>query len=181
MMKKTLALILAVLMVLPMMMFTAAAEGTEETSTKVNFVPVVLQGDMDAALTNWIGDWGSQVVLTYDATEKAAVRSWEGKQTEAGWIKFGYKFDSRPVDVTKMAAICFDLYISDVDAMKVNSGGWELELRSPSGNDDNEYRFSQKNLATVYGGELQNGWNHFEIPLSMFSAVDKRTTTKPWI
>ena len=176
-MKKTLALLLALLMVTSCMVFTTAAEESA-TTEKVNFIPVMLQDDMDPSLTNWLGDWwtatdGSKFVLTYDETEKAAVRSWEGKQTGAGWVKFGYRWYDNFTDITDMAAICFDLYISDVDAMNVNKGGWELELRSPGGDDDNEFRVTSKNLATLYGGELQDGWNHFEIPLTMLAVADK--------
>ena len=176
-MKKTLALLLALLMVTSCMVFTTAAEETA-TTEKANFIPVMLQDDMDPSLTNWLGDWwtatdGSKFVLTYDETEKAAVRSWEGKQTGAGWVKFGYRWYNNFTDITNMAAICFDLYISDVDAMNVNKGGWELEFRSPGGDDYNEFRVTNMNLTTLYGGELQDGWNHFEIPLTIFTEADR--------
>lgn len=190
-MKKTLALLLAVLTVFSSMVFAVAAEDatgtTAASSSKVNFVPVILADDMDENLTNWTNDyWDSTTdtnttgVLSYDKTDKAAVRTWTGAQTAAGWFKFGYNFSVSPVDIDKMAAFCFDLYISDVEAMNVTKATYEVELKCQGGTDDNELHIQGATLASLYGGDLVDGWNHFEIPLSKFTqvgSVDKTAIT----
>ncbi len=212
-MRKFLAILLAVLMVVPAFAFTTSAE--EATSAdKLNIIPIITEYDMPAASMNsgelqawkgpnggawdvnlWTAATGSAYVGTYDASERAVVRAWNGKGAEvAAWVRFGYT-GFKPVDLSGIwdtGAVCFDLYLSDPDKLGVDNVLYDFELRSAGGDDNNEFNANGKTpadgtwagytgighstLSKLYGGELQQGWNHFEIPLSSFGMADSLLT-----
>lgn len=186
-MRKFLAILLAVLMVVPAFAFTASAEEATPAAQKLNIIPILTEydmpdADMDVTTTKaWKnadgGNWFNSSNCFYDADERGVGITWTGATSaSAGFVKFHYQ-DFARVDITDLletGAICFDLYLSDPDALNVDTVTYDFELRSPGGNDSNEWNASKySTLTELYGGELQAGWNHFEIPLSSFKLVDR--------
>ena len=176
MMKKTLALLLAVLMVLPMMVFTTAAE--ETTSAAPTIIPFATGADLtfqDKYFYEAHGRWEQDVAdsatktTSYDADEKALRVDIDGPFSTAGAMMFKYSAHSGyTYDLTDMNYLCFDLYVSDTTATAAMP--MELELRAPGGYDDKEAVY-RPSLRALKGETLVNGWNHFEIPLTVFGST----------
>ena len=155
-MKKVLALILAVLMVTSCMMFTVSAE---EAKAEAGFKFIAVS---DCDTTN---GWAQGSVYADEKTQGNAsiMTSMTGTTNAVGALALEYT-SAVAKDVSEMTMLVFDLYISDVEALKGVS--WELELRSVGGDDANELRNCAL-LADVLGRDLVSGWNHIELPLEM--------------
>ena len=177
MMKKTLALLLAVLMVLPMMVFTTAAEETA-ASTDAKIIPFATGGNLTLqgkyyyeACGYWAQDQADTDVrkTSYDAAEKALRVDITNPFSAAGTMMFKYQASSGyTYDLTDMKYLSFDLYVSD--ATVVAAMPMELELRAPGGSDSKEAVY-RPSLRSLLGDTLVNGWNHFEIPLDVFGTT----------
>ncbi len=180
-MRKILALLLAVLMVVPAFAFTTSAEEATTALSSVNFVPVFTEDMMpsndltsDELLAwrpanlpdNWLWE-GVPAALTYNSTEKGIAATFTGVPSAAG-IRF--KYSKGLTDITGMTTLCFDMYISDVDDANVTGAEWKFQLYNTNTRDDSTaIAINNATLAQMFGGTLQNGWNHFEIPLNMFN------------
>ncbi|MBO5897373.1 MAG: hypothetical protein J6R04_00005, partial [Clostridia bacterium] len=88
---------------------------------------------------------------------------------------YGFEVDTSwgTMDITAMNKFCFDLYISDISLVNVDSALWRVELlftdkTSTTGNDKTYQAKSTTtlaNFAKVAGITLKSGWNHFELPM----------------
>ena len=175
-MKKTLALLLALLMVTSCMVFTTAAE--ESTPATPTIIPFATGADLtfqNNLFYETNGYWAQDVAdsatktASYDAEEKAFRVDLTGPFSTAGTLMFKYALSGgKSLDISNMEYLCFDLYISDVTVAAALP--MELELRYPGGNDNNEAQY-RPSLRGLLGDTLVNGWNHFEIPLSVFGST----------
>lgn len=171
-MRKFLAILLAVLMVVPAFAFTTSAEELSPPPT-TQFVPVVTEDNMPAADINdygtlaaeWINGilWrnrGNQPML-YDNGAKAVYYNVPANSTAA----FGFHFKCDPrVNFQNMTTICFDMYFSDITA--ISGIQWKAHMIC---SDKTVYLWATAaEMAEWSGITLANGWNHFEIPVGCF-------------
>lgn len=177
-MKKTLALLLAVLTVFSSMVFAVAAEdATGTTTAKAKFVVIPDNSySKNGKQYGWSGDGKTFAYHSDEGYMECSVDAYS--IASPGAIKMMYKLeDDQTYDISEMKYLCFDLYIEDVAA--VCSCNWELELRSPGAGDNHEYVITGKSLFELANGMLVNGWNHFQISLAdtdnggLFTATHK--------
>lgn len=174
-MKKIVVLFLSLLMLLlAIAPVVSAATGTSVTSDVADaeqpakFIPIYDGSSADGVLGTTAGH------ISYSGGNKAIRNELSSEwnhtlSTKNGDILLGYQIpNGGSRDITAMSVLAFDLYISDVSA--VAGIPFELELRSIGGDDKTELHIVNYTLAQLYGGVLTNGWNHFEIPLSEFTA-----------
>ena len=196
-MKKTLALLLALLMVTSCMVFTTAAEETATVAQNdLKIVPVddctgpgTVQGQFAPNPTGegWYGNAGAKSIV-----EGSDDRTNGAQYYDDG--TFGVTVDGRPLikgsgnvvnmafhtstprDISDMTMLEFDLYLEN--AAGIASATFEYELRSAGYNGDtNEAMFSGR-LAGLVDYVMEDGWNHIEIPISKFNTAS--APTKPF-
>ena len=163
-MKKILSLFLAALMFCTCAPFVSAAENPVTTTDELRILPVSTMDSMDG----WSGS------ATLDTTSPFQGTGSLGHTFEsvsgAGAIKFQYKLPSGTYDISDMSYVYFDIYLSN--AASLIGERFELELRSPGGTDDHEYRI-QQNLGDFIVGTPQDGWNRVEVPIASMEKVGK--------
>ena len=174
-MKKTLALLLALLMVTSCMVFTTAAE---EATTTPTIIPFATGADLtfqNNLFYETNGYWAQDVAdsatktASYDAEEKAFRVDIDGPFSVAGTMMFKYTaLSGYTYDLTDMKYLCFDLYVSD--ATIAATMPMELEIRAPGGHDNKEAVY-RPTLRSLLGSTMVNGWNHFEVPLTVFGST----------
>ncbi|MBO5898691.1 MAG: hypothetical protein J6R04_06750, partial [Clostridia bacterium] len=125
-------------------------DGTTGWSTASEWYP-------DASIT------ARKATLTLDTVDKtegkgAVSITVEGGSCGSGYANFIYQA-STPVDVSKGKRVAFDLYLSDPALANLT---FEMELRSPGGNDNNEAR-RRDTLKNCIIGTPVAGWNRVEI------------------
>lgn len=90
-------------------------------------------------------------------------------KTPTNGIKIIYnasKTDTKSYDITGMDVLAFEFYVSDVSL--VNSAAFQMEIGSAAKADAQENNL-ESSLNGMMCTTLKNGWNHVEIPLTMFS------------
>lgn len=180
-MKRILAVLLAVLMVMSVMVFTTAAEETTTLPT-AEFVPIVTHDNMPTADCDYatlssknIGgiDWrsvGTSSRISYENASKAVCLTFPEGATD----KTGFHFKCNPYQSYKgMTTLGFDLYISNIAAADVN-GNWKMHLLTTGGELTLSAPLSQ--LAVWSGITLKTGWNRFEIPVGCFNKASTTMT-----
>ena len=161
-MKKVLCLLLAVLMLCTCAPAVLASENV--VADELRILPV---STMDSA-DGWSG---SAMLDTTDPFQGIGSMGHTFETvTGAGAIKFQYKLSDGTYDISDMNYVRFHLYLSDVQT--VINEKFELELRSPGGTDDHEYRI-QQTLSDFIIGTPKNGWNCVEVPISSMQKVGK--------
>lgn len=167
-MKKILSLFLAALMFCTCAPFVSAAENPVTIKDALRILPVSTMDSMDG----WSGS------ATLDTTSPFQGTGSLGHTFEsvsgAGAIKFQYKLPSGTYDISDMSYVYFDIYLSN--AASLIGERFELELRSPGGTDDHEYRI-QQNLGDFIVGTPQDGWNRVEVPIASMEKVGKVLTS----
>lgn len=121
--------------------------------------------------TNWnYYAAGSASSATYDATENAYVATMSTTSKSQSAVGFRMaKGQTATYTLDGLKAFCFDLYISDLDLMALDTNEWRVRLITSGGNTD-----IQKTLpyfASLCGTTLKDGWNHFEVPLSLAASL----------
>ncbi len=180
MMKKTLALLLAVLMVMSCTVFTAVAEEAEATG--VHILPVSTGAGLTQvthpnpsfsadALVDEFGYWdGDNKAVSISEDGTAVAQSFDGVVASAGGAFKVRYISNRSYDISNMKKVCFDLYVSNIEAVYDDS--FEIELRSSKGKDNAELRHSTTLMGYSASKALVSGWNHFEILLSSLTSTD---------
>ncbi|MBO5897809.1 MAG: hypothetical protein J6R04_02235, partial [Clostridia bacterium] len=162
-MKKGLSLLLSILMLLSSLVLPTAAEtASDASSDTLTIIPV---SDMDSA-DGWSGSAVLDTTNPYQGSGSLATSF--TTVSEAGDIKFQYDLASSPYDTTGMAYVYFDLYLSDADVFLGHN--FELELRSPNGNDSHERRI-QQTLADFIIGTPKDGWNRARVAIADMKAA----------
>ena len=176
-MKRILAILLAVLMVVPAMVFTTAAEETALPAT--GFIPFATEDNMptqdadNAALEakywnglKWNGYGKSDATIAYDNGSKAVYYTINGV-ADGGYGFACYTNAGAGKDISGATSICFDLYISDVNNINQDTALWKLELygKNSSGTYKTE-AINEVTLRALNGKALVSGWNHISIPLT---------------
>ncbi|MBO5897563.1 MAG: hypothetical protein J6R04_00980, partial [Clostridia bacterium] len=167
MMKKTLALILAAMMIFSSLVFTTAAEESALTEDEVKIIPVSDGTEKDGA--KWYGNVNCAPVgnlLAADGTVTASFTGIPAKQSPGQALEVVYSTPQR-LDISGMKTLAFDLYLENAAA--VVNASYNFELRSNGSTGDNYEITVDKTLTEMCGGLLVDGWNHVEFPLSLFS------------
>ena len=178
-MKKTLAMLLAMLMVMSCMVFTTAAEEatTEPAEEQIRFVPM---SDCDSTESWSVSNQHiHDMVLTLDEQEftqgtGSVSFSFTGVQTITGALNWLWQNTKMPLDITGMAALRFDFYTNNAAA--VVNAHYDVEIRDVDhlyavdtdgdGKVDTEFEAGgQLRLLDYIVGDAQDGWNTVEIPL----------------
>lgn len=178
MIKKVLALLLTAMLIVSSMTLVAFAE--EETPARVPITPCDTltgwhgagsEGIPEPELNDTLSDY-PVVSFTYSGTLYAngGWRHPEGNgKSPTNGIKILYlptETDAKSHDISDMNVLVFDLYISD--ASLLNNAGFQMELGSAGRSDKLEQNL-ETSLKGMKGAPLENGWNHFEIPLRAFN------------
>ena len=186
-MKKTLALLLALLMVTSCMVFTTAAEETATVADdELKIIPIsdcsgpsTLSKTASSSATGegWWGDGpdvvedGVTVIKTAEYTSDGAITSTvvgiPKKQGSGNVIHFAFHTENTR-DISDMNMLVFDLYLEN--AAGVVNCQFDFELRSKGWTGDGtEINYNAVKLAALSSTPLVDGWNHIEIPLSKFN------------
>ena len=173
-MKKLLAILLAILMVIPATLVPVSAVKVTTDGVETNNCCEVLVTNFTNK--NAFGDVTAvdkQITVGmldgYQAVSLTSVSS----SSHGGAIKLAYYrakdtgLDAS-ADISGMTHIAFDLYISDASKL-IDQQKIFFELTS-AGTSDKEERCLEKTLESVVGKTLVNGWNHVEIALNTFGA-----------
>ena len=175
MMKKTLALLLAALMIFSSLVFTTAAEeavAQEEaaSSTAGTIIPVYDFEDLSLIDKPSSAMYELDAVNPYNGNSSLG-KSFEGLKKGVAVVGFCWMDNANPFDITGMKAICFAVYLEN--AAGVRNAAFECELRTPEfrmdGNAEIEAGCRINLQDCVVSGELKDGWNLIEIPLSKFT------------
>ncbi len=169
-MKKALTLFLAALMLCSCATVTVSGSSTTD-SENFAIVPV---SDMDID-TGWSG---TATLDTTDPYQGTASRSVTFTQiSKAGGIKFQFDHPTQTYDISAMKYLYFDLYLSDANVFADEI--FDLELRSPNGDDYNESCINQR-LSAFLLDEPKSGWNHARVDLSSMKSVGTYSAKK-WV
>ena len=173
-MKKTLALLLALLMVTSCMVFTTAAEETDTTQDAS--YAIVPMSDCDSA-TGWSGVTLDNTVYTQGTGSLST--SFTGIKDNTAAVQLQWRDLNKPIDATGMNALCFDVYLENAQGLA--HADFDFEIRDAihpdafdsngDGTIDTEIEATGCfSLMSVADGPLVDGWNHIEIPFSRFGA-----------
>ena len=154
------------------------ADWTRINCFRMFFMPGVVPGDNDLVVAydnlRFTGADDKVVVLTdcepdYNNWHEAAIIEMDGKRVFGKTLKdtFGnyvlhmyYQNPEAPMDIAHLKYVEFDIYFTDVDAIK--DVVFEVEINS-SGDWDKNDLFCRKAIKDY---NLVDGWNHVKIPLS---------------
>ena len=183
MMKKTLALLLAALMIFSSLVFTTAAE--EAVAQDIKVIPISdfstpstlsKGGTSNATGEGW---WGNGTILedgvpvvkmaeyTDDGTLTTTIVGVPKKQGSGNVVHYAFHTENAR-DIMGMNMLVFDLYLEN--AAGVVNCQFDFELRSKGWTGDGtEINYNAVKLAALSSTPLVDGWNHIEIPLSKFS------------
>lgn len=115
---------------------------------------------------DYAGTWSdvsNGATLLYDTRNSG--RDCVTHSVSANSISVAYKCAGCPIDISNMAYLEFDLYVSEADIFST-AGDTKLELTSSGTHDQQEINYNLKKLS------LTKGWNHVQLPLADFSVAD---------
>ena len=173
MMKKALALLLAVLTVFSSMVFTVAAEDATNATTMTTGSELLIVPMDDCTGPSTVKDphgvdptgdgwYGKDADYFEDGTYGVTIEGYPIVNGAGNTVNLAFRTDT-PRDISGMTVLEFDLYLENAAA--VASAMFEFEIRSAGYNgDSNEIQIS-KTLNQFADGALKDGWNHIQIPL----------------
>ena len=172
-MKKTLSLVLAVLMMLSCVVISAGAAevsvgATEETTAKT-IIPFN-NCDSMSGWTGWREAMPSLDTTVYAEGTGSVTLSREGVVENAlpGTVfQFHYTNRNNRVNITNAQALVFDLYIANVAG--IEDVPFNIELNS-DGNMDTDEISGNVYLRDLVDGGLKEGWNTAVLPISSLPA-----------
>ena len=160
-MKKMLAMLLALLMMIPMTVFSIAAEQTVAQNTP-QIIPVSDGTDRSDVGDRWFGNTAQ---YTADGTVATIVEGVPALQRPGTVLEMVYTTKTAR-DISNMNTLVFDLYLEN--AVGIANATFYFELRSLGyTGDDHELQFVAE-LNSLVDYILKDGWHHIEIPLSTF-------------
>ena len=172
-MKKFLALLLAVLMVIPATLVPASAAEQTETGVKLNNCCDILATDFTTQAAFF--DNAGFTVGMFEGKQAVSFTSLFGNNSAGTQFKLAYRRStddaskfSAGEDISGMTHLVFDLYLSDVSGILDRQQVY-VELGSDNRPDHNEVMTKGTALEFLSGKSLVAGWNHIEIPISAFA------------
>ena len=84
-----------------------------------------------------------------------------------------YEFSFRPVDISEMKYLEFDLYLPSIAKIKKITEDTQFEITSSGTCDREEYNWGGFTNGILKGQKLEKGWNHIKVTLPNMPDVDK--------
>ena len=160
-MKKFLAVLLALCMIMGSIVIVSAEETAAEHPTESNKIRVDMEGfgGGEYAAT----PEGGSLVKTIGAGKHGVGDpqfSWNGKKND--------NFDAVSYDISGMESMVVEMYVSHPEYF--NGKTFEMEIGSDGGPDGEENAYVDNFSQYAEGGELKEGWNTVTIPMSKWAA-----------